>query len=501
MQQKNASNGIPWNQQAGFIGDFLRYSDSQLGWPDVLRWKGSVLLPTLVPVIGMSIFTLIIYVCYEYFDLEVTIPISVLGSVSVALGLLLAFRVNTAYERYNNGRCLIQTVTATIRNLSRQIWINVPENTQQDHIQKMRCIKLLLAFFVATKHHLRHEYGTDYYDLQELLPKDWTPVSVTHGAKPTATRGTHHSVSKLSLRKKAHDVVQDIKALPLVVSLHDSVKPTHHQDENMEPDVRNDVHNMRRSKMKQFFPESDFVDSSAAAIQKSAVRMALHEEKQRNRQQHHKKTPATTSSSALESQPLLRHSPSSISYSSSSGSSSGSLLSSPPPEHGDRAPFTSEEDLPDQGDGDMSLPLEILYRIALYINAAKAADKIESSFVSVITNSLDTLGNTLTAFERIVHTPIPKAYNIHLKQGVVLYIFFLPFSLVETLGLLVIPIVALVTFTLFGILAIGHEIENPFGYDYNDLPLNRYCDDLKREVEYIIYHVPSQSNSILLDGQ
>jgi predicted membrane chloride channel (bestrophin family) len=86
------------------------------------------------------------------------------GSVSVALGLLLAFRVNTAYERYNNGRVLIQTVTATIRNLSRQIWINVPEKSQQDHIQKMRCIKLLLAFFVATKHHLRHEYGTDYYD-------------------------------------------------------------------------------------------------------------------------------------------------------------------------------------------------------------------------------------------------------------------------------------------------------------------------------------------------
>jgi predicted membrane chloride channel (bestrophin family) len=47
------------------------------------------------------------------------------------------------------------------------------------------------------------------------------------------------------------------------------------------------------------------------------------------------------------------------------------------------------------------------------------------------------------------------------KQGVVLYIFFLPFSLVESLGLLVIPIVALVSFTLYGILAIGNEIENP----------------------------------------
>lgn len=107
----------------------------------------------------MKTSSLILFVC---------IWVSV-GSVSVALGLLLAFRVNTAYERYNNGRVLIQTVTATIRNLSRQIWINVPEKSQQDHIQKMRCIKLLLAFFVATKHHLRHEYGTDYYDCMCVL--------------------------------------------------------------------------------------------------------------------------------------------------------------------------------------------------------------------------------------------------------------------------------------------------------------------------------------------
>lgn len=47
------------------------------------------------------------------------------------------------------------------------------------------------------------------------------------------------------------------------------------------------------------------------------------------------------------------------------------------------------------------------------------------------------------------------------KQGVVLYIFFLPFCLVDSLGWLVTAIVALVAFTLFGIEAIGAEIENP----------------------------------------
>lgn len=104
------------------------------------------------------------------------------------------------------------------------------------------------------------------------------------------------------------------------------------------------------------------------------------------------------------------------------------------------------------------------------------------------------------------------------KQAVVLYIFFLPFALVDTLAWIVAPVVALVSFTLFGIEAIGAEIENPckfalvlytldtdkrciVGYDDNDLPLNRYCDELKKEVEYIIYHIPTRSTSILLDGQ
>lgn len=85
------------------------------------------------------------------------------------MGLLLAFRVNTAYDRYWEGRKLIQTVMATIRNLCRQVWINIPETNEQDHLEKMRCVKLLLAFFVATKHHLRREYGTKYYDCKYLI--------------------------------------------------------------------------------------------------------------------------------------------------------------------------------------------------------------------------------------------------------------------------------------------------------------------------------------------
>jgi hypothetical protein len=76
--------------------------------------------------------------------------------------------------------------------------------------------------------------------------------------------------------------------------------------------------------------------------------------------------------------------------------------------------FRSSEDLPDEQDADMNLPLEILFRISLFINQAKAAGKIETPFVVSCSGSIDNLVNSLTAFERIRHTPIPKAYDIHL---------------------------------------------------------------------------------------
>jgi predicted membrane chloride channel (bestrophin family) len=50
-----------------------------------------------------------------------------------------------------------------------------------------------------------------------------------------------------------------------------------------------------------------------------------------------------------------------------------------------------------------------------------------------------------------------------------LYLFFLPFQVVSSFGYLTIPGTAFAAFLLLGFLEIGQEIENPFGYDENDL--------------------------------
>lgn len=72
-----------------------------------------------------------------------------------------------------------------------------------------------------------------------------------------------------------------------------------------------------------------------------------------------------------------------------------------------------------------------------------------------------------------------------------IYCLLLPFQLVVDVNWWTGVIVALIIFTLFGIEQIGIEIENPFGYDANDLPLDAICNTMLRNIEDLITITPS----------
>jgi Bestrophin, RFP-TM, chloride channel len=50
-------------------------------------------------------------------------------------------------------------------------------------------------------------------------------------------------------------------------------------------------------------------------------------------------------------------------------------------------------------------------------------------------------------------------------------------------------------YILFGLLHISYEIENPFGYDINDLDLDRYCRGLAVDLDLITSHMPGPNPS------
>lgn len=90
------------------------------------------------------------------------------------------------------------------------------------------------------------------------------------------------------------------------------------------------------------------------------------------------------------------------------------------------------------------------------------------------------------ACERIKNTPIPYSYSTFIKKFIFLYIITLPFGLVFTLTYLSIPIVAIVFYVLASLEMIAEEIEDPFGTDFNDLPLEKMAGNIKKNVEHIL---------------
>jgi ion channel-forming bestrophin family protein len=235
---------------------------------------------------------------------------------SIVLGLLLVFRTNTAYERFWEGRKAWGSVVNNIRNLSRLIWVAIDETDPIHRQEKEQALKLLVAFAVATKLHLRSQPASGY--LADL-------------------------VSELQF-----------------IKLQTATNP----------------------------------------------------------------------------------------------------------------------------------PLEVVFWISDYLQAKHEQLQISLYQMNELQALLNNLVEMLGTCERILRTPMPLAYAIHLKQLLFLYCLLLPLQVVAELRWWTAPAVGIVSFTLFGIEAIGVEIENPFGSDANDLPLDKICDTIDRNVDDLISMEP-----------
>ena len=281
----------------------------------IWQWQGSV-IPAILPRVSACAFFALGVSCLYHFGFNVALPLKSGLVPSIVLGLLLVFRTNTAYERYWEGRKLWGTLINTVRNLSRTIWVTIPENNESDRTEKIATLRLLTGFAIATKLHLRSEPVNE--ELRRFLPSEW--------------------YEKLS---------------------------------------------------------------------------------------------------------TMNHP-----------------------------------------------PLEIAFWIGDYLQQQYAKKCIDSYQLTAMFKLLDIMVDVLGACERIIKTPIPLAYSIHLKQLVLVYCLTLPFQFVDELYWMTSPIVALVSFTILGIEEIGVEIEDPFGYDANDLPLDEICYTMEKNIEDLITLAP-----------
>lgn len=141
------------------------------------------------------------------------------------------------------------------------------------------------------------------------------------------------------------------------------------------------------------------------------------------------------------------------------------------------------------------VPLAVLRQITELVLESRNRSLIDSHQLQSMDQSIQLLADHCGGCERIHSTPMPFAYTVHLRRALMVYCFTLPFALVEKFGLVTIPVTLVVAYILFGIEEIGVEIEDPFGDDVNDLPLEKICQGIEQNLRELEVGHPGSMRS------
>ncbi len=109
--------------------------------------------------------------------------------------------------------------------------------------------------------------------------------------------------------------------------------------------------------------------------------------------------------------------------------------------------------------------------------------------ILLVSQEIQEMTNICGSCERIKNTPIPFSYSSFLKKFLFLYCVTLPIGYVFSLHYLVIPCVMFITYVLGSLEVIAEEIEDPFGTDANDLPLDQLCTGIRKAVYSIFGNI------------
>ncbi len=133
-------------------------------------------------------------------------------------------------------------------------------------------------------------------------------------------------------------------------------------------------------------------------------------------------------------------------------------------------------------DADKHVPNQIAAALTERVYSLHREGIIDREELLLIGPDLAALTDIIGACERIKTTPIPFSYSVFIKKFIFFFVMTLPYGWSFSLGYLVVPLVAFVLFVLASLELIAEEIEDPFGYDANDLPVDRICTNIHKHI-------------------
>jgi len=132
------------------------------------------------------------------------------------------------------------------------------------------------------------------------------------------------------------------------------------------------------------------------------------------------------------------------------------------------------------------VPLATARQLTQLLMQAREQNLIGEYQQMQIDQNIQLLVDYIGACERIHSTPMPYAYAVHLRRAIIIYCFTLPLALLPKFGWNTVLATLCITYILFGIEEIGVEIEDPFGEDENDLPLEKICANIEQNLRAVL---------------
>ncbi|MEY5048094.1 MAG: hypothetical protein RLZZ175_1453 [Bacteroidota bacterium] len=131
-------------------------------------------------------------------------------------------------------------------------------------------------------------------------------------------------------------------------------------------------------------------------------------------------------------------------------------------------------------------PNAIAYQLVTYIK--NLYDKKIISNEEYLSINIEVSGYTdiIGACERIKKSPIPFSYSLFIKKFIFVYIMTIPIFFSHDFGYAIVPLTIFIFYVLVSIELIAEEIENPFNFDSNDLPMDEIahtiCTNIKESL-------------------
>ncbi|RDB20650.1 hypothetical protein Hypma_012157 [Hypsizygus marmoreus] len=385
--------------------------------------RGSVIWRIWPAVLLHTTFAAVIVTLSMQEIVSLNIPSVMLTVLGVVIGFVISYRASSGYDRYWLGRTCWSDVIRNSRTMGRLIWFHVPprlspktpqeiedeqaQRSTQELLkvmaEKRTALDLVEGFAVALKHHIRGETGIYYEDLYHLIrplhEHEHTTEAPKVSSPPTSPRKAQRISAEPPMPQPSSSSYDSDPVIP-PINAYGTFQPPHTRP----------LHQLKRAK------------SQASSL--STTSTSSHHVLLPSTQPQDNTVMAKVSGELIPfwsivnmlrrkfaSQRLLEILPPNV----------RAVEEEVNPDHRWQGPIHSGLHLkhrPQVAGGGQNLPLEVLRCLSEWLSVLEDRGTVPGTSMGTMIGTVAAFEDSLTALERILTTPLPFVYSVHIRQYV-----------------------------------------------------------------------------------